>query len=187
MTRRGRAALLLFALPALALAACDAPESTTLRVLGVATPPDWDAYDCHPESDAQIFSVPSSRYWTCGEGPRGIRFRVEWWRGAAVAGQRRWWQSDSLAWERAQDSTAAALTARATPRPCTRAVPEEERYVVGAIVRARVWTLAEERRSVVMRSRWIPGHEARYRGMILVSTDTGEVDPCRRVSDADFW
>jgi hypothetical protein len=121
--------------------------------------------------------------WTGGAGRRSR----DGGRGTAVAGQRRWWQPDSLAWDRAQDSTAAALTARATPRPCTRTEPREAPYVVGAIYRSRVWVLHKERRAVVMRSQWIPGHEPDRRGTVLVSTDTGEVDPCIEARPSDFW
>lgn len=169
-----------------ALAGCDARPSVTLRALGVTRSPDWMKEDCRPITDEAILTVPSSRYWTCHTRTPLGRFRVDWWLGTAVAGERGWPVRDSLAWERAQDSTARALAAFATSRPCTRREPDASPPIAYAIRRSRVWAVKGERRWVGMRSQWLPGYEPAMRGLVVVSTDTGEVDPCMRARAVDF-
>ena len=162
----------------IALAACDARPSPASDVLGFVPVPRWQQQDCAPDSETTVLGVPSSQFWHCRLPQHAATATVDWWRGTAVAGERRWSRLDRAAWERFQDSVATVLATRAAPRRCTQPLPAEA-YPPGFTSNMRLWSSDAKR---PRDRRWI-AMDALYssweqQGHVIVRTGPGDVDPC---------
>lgn len=160
-----------------ALVACDARPSSTLRALGVATPPTWMGEDCEPESRRTILSIPAERYWRCRLPALQATTRVDWWRGIAVAGERTWDLRDATGWERLQEEIATTLGPLATRRTCARP-PRGAISAWHVQPRVEVWVFTGERRWAVTRAAWFEHGHGGPSGSVWVETGPGDIEPC---------
>ena len=156
------------------LAACDARPSPAAYTLGFASPPEWPREDCAPDVETTLFTVPASRYWHCRLPRYRATVTVDWWRGTAIAGERRWSGLDSARWESFQDSLARALAPRAAARACTLVRPPEV-YPPGFVPRQRLWSVGVEGRWVAMQAMYSSWERLGY---VIVRTAPGDVDAC---------
>ena len=160
------------------LAACDARPSPASDALGLAPVPRWQQQDCAPDVQTTFLGVPSSQFWHCRLPQHAATATVDWWRGTAIAGERRWPHLDRARWERFQDSVATVLAAHARPRTCAKPLPEET-YPPGFTSRMRLWSVDAKRPAD---RRWI-ALDAMYsswasEGYVVVRTGPGDADPC---------